>query len=91
MRFGWPSKRKKGLDWPENRTYKAFLVSPNRAGEKFEGRHRGAFVCLGGQIHDTSSAWELNLLHQGRHSCLAVGSWLDGRAVTHNNSTHTTD
>lgn len=38
-------------------------------GEDSHGRHRGSscffFLASGGDVHDTSFAWELDLLHQG--------------------------
>lgn len=86
--FSLASNKKRISVGLEGGNYKAFLVSPMGMGRKSDGRHKGFCVCLGGETHDTSSAWELDLLHQGDghvasgDSCLAVGSWLDGRAVT---------
>lgn len=64
----------------------AFLVSLQGYAEISDGRHNGSgFASEGGGTHDTSSARELDLLHQGTCCArrrLAVRSWRGGRAVT---------
>lgn len=83
----WPQKKKRISAGLEGGNYKAFLVSPMGMGRKLMGITRVLCVCLGGETHDTSSAWELRLAASGGHvasgdSFLAVRSWLDGRGVT---------
>lgn len=65
LHFGGRPQKKKSRPASKEGIIRRFWSPHMGTGRNLMGVTMALLFCLGGEIHDTSSAWELDLLHQG--------------------------